>query len=107
MRQQDIEKKLNELRSLHSETEVVEFKEAKENYDFRSLGKYFSALSNEANLKGLDSAWLIFGVKDKDHSIVGSNFRSHRSMLDHLKREIADKTNNRVTFIEIYELFID
>ena len=39
------------------ENEIVEFKEAKKNYDFRKLGKYVSALSNEANLKGKDSAW--------------------------------------------------
>jgi ATP-dependent DNA helicase RecG len=35
-----------------AENEVVEFKEAKNGYDFTKLGKYFSALCNEANLKG-------------------------------------------------------
>lgn len=55
--------KLNELRSLPAENEVVEFKEAKNDYDFSKLGKYFSALSNEANLKGKEDAWLIFGVE--------------------------------------------
>lgn len=29
------------------ETEVVEYKAAKQNYDFEDIGKYFSALSNE------------------------------------------------------------
>ena len=33
------------------ETEVAEFKEAKSNFSFNDIGKYFSALSNEANLK--------------------------------------------------------
>lgn len=33
------------------ETEVVEYKAAKQNYDFEDIGKYFSALSNEANLR--------------------------------------------------------
>lgn len=42
---------LDELRKLPHETEWVEFKEAIDNYDFRKLGKYFSALANEANLK--------------------------------------------------------
>ena len=32
------------------ENEVVEFKEARSNYSFNDIGKYFSALSNEANL---------------------------------------------------------
>ena len=33
-----------------SENEFLEFKEAKNNYDFDKLGKYFSVLGNEANL---------------------------------------------------------
>lgn len=32
------------------ENEVIEFKEARSNYSFNDIGKYFSALSNEANL---------------------------------------------------------
>jgi ATP-dependent DNA helicase RecG len=97
--------KLNELCSLPAETEVLEFKEAKNGYDFGKLGKYFSALSNEANLKGKNDAWLIFGIENKNRTIVGSQFRANnRPYLDSLKGEIANKTNNRFTFIEIYEL---
>ena len=97
---------LNYLRGLPAETEVFEFKEAKNGYDFRKLGKYFSALSNEANLKGAPHAWLIFGIKDRGRTIVGSRFRSERKDLDSLKGEIAGKTTNRVTFIEIHELLL-
>lgn len=95
---------LNNLRSLSAENEVVEFKEAKNNYDFTKLGKYFSALSNEANLCGKPFAWLVFGVEDKKHSIVGSQFRPERKKLDSLKGEIANKTTNRISFIGIYEI---
>ena len=95
---------LNDLRNLTSENEIVEFKEAKNNYDFNKLGKYFSALSNEANLKNQQCAWLVFGVEDKFHRIVGSQFRAKRKDLDSLKSEIANHTLNRITFIEIYEL---
>ena len=49
----------------HSESEVVEFKKAENNFDFDDLGKYFSALSNEANLRGLDFVWMIFGYDEK------------------------------------------
>ena len=56
---------LNELLLLPHETEWVEFKEAKNNYDFNKLGKYFSALSNEANLNNKPEAWLIFGVASR------------------------------------------
>ncbi len=83
------------------ENEIVEFKEAKKNYDFRKLGKYVSALSNEANLKGKDSAWLVFGVKD-NHTVVGTMFRNSHKELQSLKKEVADKTSNRHTFADIH-----
>src|SRR6185437_7454660 len=91
---------------LPAETEWVEFKEAKNNYDFDDLGKYFSSLSNEANLKGQSFGWLIFGVKDKPipRPIVGSQFRPQRPDLDSLKQEIAAYMSNRLTFEEIHEI---
>ena len=46
------------------------------------LGEYFSALSNEANLKGQPWAWLVFGVKDKPKQIVGSHYRPNRPHLE-------------------------
>ncbi len=100
----ELERILQNLRNLTAETEVVEFKEAKNGYDFTKLGKYFSALSNEANLKGNPHAWLVFGIENKHHNIVNSIFRPRRKDLDSLKSEIANKTTNRITFIEIYEL---
>lgn len=98
----DIQDKLKQLLK-HSETEVLEFKEAKNNYDFNKLGKYFSALSNEANLLGKKEAWIVFGVKD-NKTIVGTNYRKDNDSLHSLKNEIANKTANRITFKEIYEL---
>lgn len=95
---------LNTLRSAGIENEVVEFKEAKNGYDFNKIGKYFSALCNEANLKNKRSAWLVFGVKDTDKRIVGSQFRTSRADLDSLKAEVANHTTGRVTFMEIYEV---
>lgn len=104
MTAQELQKVLLELRSLPGETEVVEFKEATNGYDFNKLGKYFSALSNEANLKGKPEAWLLFGVENQQRNIVGSNYRPNRVDLDSLKNEVANKTTNRITFIEIHEL---
>lgn len=106
MTESELLQKLNELRGLPAETEVFEFKEAKNNYDFNKLGKYFSALSNEANLKDRPHAWLIFGIKDKGRTIIGSLFRPNREDLDSLKGELANKITNRITFIEIYELHL-
>jgi len=104
MEQYELVQTLNRLRNLPAETEVVEFKEAKNNFDFSDLGEYFSALCNEANLKNKPFAWLVFGVEDKKHQIVGSNYRPLRKDLDSLKKEIADQTTLRITFIEIYEI---
>jgi ATP-dependent DNA helicase RecG len=95
---------LTKLLALPAETEWVEFKEAKNDYHFDRLGEYFSALSNEANLKGQEWAWLIFGVKDKPKQVVGSNYRTSRAHLDSLKEEVANQTGNRLTFEEIYEV---
>lgn len=95
--------KLNELLVQLGENEVVEFKEAKTQYDFNKLGKYFSALSNEANLKNVKQAWLVLGVKD-NHTVVGSQFRQAAKDLISLKKEIADKTTHRLTFVEIHEV---
>lgn len=97
------EKCLNRLLSIAGENEVVEFKEAKRQYDFGKLGKYFSALSNEANLCNRKQAWLIFGVKD-NQTIIGTAFRSNPRDLQTLKKEIADKVTKRLTFINIHEV---
>ena len=83
----ELKETLNKLRDLPSETEVFEFKEAKNSFDFTKLGKYFSALSNEANLKGSPHAWLIFGIKDHGRTIVGSRFRAARKDLEILKEK--------------------
>jgi ATP-dependent DNA helicase RecG len=88
-----------------SESEVIEFKEARTNYSFNDIGKYFSALSNEANLRGLQEAWLIFGISD-DGRYVGTNFRKQGN-LQSLKKEIVNGTNERLTFLEIYEVTIE
>ncbi|MDR2345559.1 MAG: putative DNA binding domain-containing protein [Planctomycetaceae bacterium] len=96
--------KLNQLLQTPFETEIIEFKRASLDFDFKKLGRYFSALSNEACLKKCQSAWLIFGVEDATHQIVGTNYRTNPQYLQSLKHEIADRTTNRITFIEIHEI---
>ncbi|MBN2734556.1 MAG: putative DNA binding domain-containing protein [Methanomicrobiaceae archaeon] len=100
--------KLKEFMNLPSETEWIEFKEAKEDYDFEKLGRLFSALSNEANLNGEDCGWLIFGVTDKlPRNIVGTNYRKTAPGLERLKPKIAEQTNHRMTFSGIHEFQMD
>lgn len=101
----NIEKKLRQILQKGIENEVIEFKEAKNQFDSDKLGKYFSALSNEANLKGLSSAWLVFGIKDSDKSFVDTQY-GNAARFNSIKNKIANHTTNRITFIEIYELFL-
>jgi len=107
MTQTELVSLLHRLQALEAETETVEFKEAKDSFSFDRIGKYFSALCNEANLNGHTRAWLVFGVEDKKHSIVGTRYRKARKDLDSLKGEIACKTTNRITFVEIHEVDAD
>jgi ATP-dependent DNA helicase RecG len=100
----ELKAKLDELLKLPSETEWVEFKEAKGNFGSDELGQYFSALCNEANLKGKATGWLVFGIQDKPRKVVGSQYRPQRANLDSLKHEVAQQTTSNITFREIHEL---
>lgn len=62
---------LNKLLSSDTENEVLEFKKAQNQIDKDKLGRYFTALSNEANLKNERSAYIILGV-DNSKNILGT-----------------------------------
>ena len=94
-------KQLDELLALDTENEVVEFKKAEFNYSIDKLGKYFSALSNEANLKDQNSAWMVLGVLD-DRTIFGTKIND--STINKFKRDVADHTSPRMTFNEIHRV---
>lgn len=91
----------------HTENEVVEFKEAKNNFDIDDLGKYFSALSNEANLRERDFGWLIFGVDNRTHKIVGTNFKDGENALNKLKQDMSQHTTDNLIFREIVPLMVE
>ena len=91
----------------HHENEVVEFKKAENNFDFDDLGKYFSALSNEANLRDKDFGWLVFGVHDKTRVILGTTYKNSMKSLQKLKYDLSQHTTDRNTFRDIYELEVE
>lgn len=91
----------------HSESEVVEFKKAEYNFDIDELGRYFSALSNEANLRERESAWIVFGVWDKEHRIVGTNFKNGEVALNKLKQDMSQHTTDNLIFREIVPIEIE
>ena len=96
----------NNLR-YHHEDEVVEFKKADNIFDFDDLGKYFSALSNEANLRDKGFAWLVFGVHDKMREILGTSYKNSMKSLQKLKQDLSQHTTDNNTFRDIYELKIE
>ena len=72
MNEQELKELIQILTSLPKETETIEFKE--NYYEKERTGRDISALSNSANLKEERFAYLVFGVKDKTHEIVGTSF---------------------------------
>lgn len=85
------------------ENEVVEFKRAVDDYSTDKIGKYFSALANEANLRSVDRAWLIFGVDNKTRRVVGSSYRPEAERLQSIKMQITENTEPSVTFRNVHE----
>jgi ATP-dependent DNA helicase RecG len=63
---------VHELCTLPHEAEWVEFKENKANP--QEIGEYVSALANSAALLGKPYGYLVWGVEDGTHQIVGTHF---------------------------------
>lgn len=101
---------LDEFRALPAETEWLDFKEAKQSFDLDDLGRYVSALANEANLHERECGWLIFGVRDRREAatglrpVVGSSFKTGVQALNGLKLAIAQGTSPSVTFSRVFEI---
>ncbi|MCY4445214.1 MAG: putative DNA binding domain-containing protein [Rhodobacteraceae bacterium] len=63
---------VQKLCNLPQETEWVEFK--RNNSDPLRIGELISALSNSAHLSQKEYGWLVWGIEDKSHQIVGTTF---------------------------------
>ena len=94
-----------------TETEVLEFKEAKRGFAVDDLGKYFSALSNEANLYQTSEALLFFGVEDKikpgnsERCVVGTIIDDKK--LNEWKHEIHNNISPKMSFTDVVRNRID
>jgi ATP-dependent DNA helicase RecG len=86
------------------ESEIVEFKQAASDFDTDKIGRYFSALCNEANLRDGERGWLVFGVDNKTRTVVGTGYRTEKERLNGLKQQIANDTEPGVTFRDIHVL---
>ena len=94
----DIKKIIIELASLPAETEWLEFKTNEISSD--TLGEYISALSNSACLHDKSVAYLVFGVEDKSHNLIGTTFRFNQSKVgnEDLEAWLSRLLNPRIDF---------
>ena len=65
---------VHNLRQMPQEPEWVEFK-VNQATEAPTIGEYISALANGAALNGEDAAYMIWGIEDGSHSIVGTEFK--------------------------------
>lgn len=70
--EQDLLSLVQNLCGLPAETEWLEFKH--NNSDPQEIGEYISALSNGAALNGRYHGYLVWGIENDTHEILGTNF---------------------------------
>ncbi len=89
---------LRELCRLPNETEWVEFKH--NNDDVPTMGEYISALANSAALIGKQSAYLVWGVEDRTHDVIGASFKpsTARYRQQELESWLLQKTTPKIHF---------
>ncbi len=98
MDNQDLINLLLELSSLSHETEWVEFK--LNNSNLEDIGEYISALSNSACYHKKDYGYLVYGVSDRSHELVGTNFKptTQKKGNEELENWLAVKLDPRIDF---------
>ncbi len=69
---------VHRLITLPRETEWVEFKE--NFFKTEDIGQYISALANSSALSKQDKGYMVWGVSDADHTIVGTAMDPHRKV---------------------------
>lgn len=75
MNTQDLIALVDRLRGLPTETEWLEFKRS--NANPQEIGEYLSALANEASLGNQPRGYLLFGIDDTTHDVVGTHFEPY------------------------------
>ncbi len=106
MRPEELKMLLHSLLS-NWEDEVVEFKRGGKGFSTGEIGEYFSALANEANLRCLPHAWLVFGVDNKTRKVVGTDYDASPEALNRsggIKYQITQSTDPGVCFSDVHVL---
>lgn len=102
MTQIELDNLMLRLIALPKENEYVEFKE--NNYKLEEIGKRISALSNSAALVGQKYGYLVFGIEDATHKVVGSKYKPTHDKIGNEEIELwlSRMLNPRIDF-RIYE----
>ncbi len=103
MKKEELEILIEELRALPKETEWVEFK--KDNYKPAEIGEYISALSNSACLEDQKYGYLVFGIEDTTHVLVGTSFKPKEKKIgnEELENWLATQLEPKIDF-KIFEI---
>jgi ATP-dependent DNA helicase RecG len=89
------------------ETEWIEFKRNNQNPD--EIGEYISALANSAMLHQQQMAYIIWGVDDENHEIVGTDFKpklqkvGNQELENYLSCLLSPKIDFRIHELDIIE----
>ena len=76
---------IKKLTSLPTETEWLEFKH--NNFDPAMIGSDISALANSAAYRGKDKAYMIWGVNNETHEILGTDYNRFSKLVNNQEIE--------------------
>lgn len=103
MKDKELHNILTDIQSSPDECEWVEIKQ--NNWKPELIGEYISALSNGAAYMGQSRAYLVFGLDDKTHNIVRTDFDYRKEKIGNQEIEnwIATQLSPRIDF-NVHEL---
>lgn len=89
---------VNELLALSAEMPWLEFKH--NNADPQAIGKRISALSNAARLADKEAAYMLWGVRNGGHKVVGTSFKPSAEKIGNQPLEfwLAQRTSPDIAF---------
>ena len=95
---ENLKELVNNLRELPNETSWMEFKH--NNYTPKMIGEDISALANAAGLADRNFAYMVWGVDDKSHEIVGTDkdLRNLRQGGEELKSWLRHQLSRNADF---------
>lgn len=94
----DLDRCLISLIALPDETEWVEFKHNNDNPE--EIGEYISALANSAALHGKEHGYLLWGVEDGTHKVLGTQAAPQKRKIGNepLENWLAHNLSPRIDF---------